>query len=107
MEIRSRATSRVTAADRAADRDLAARCASGDRAAQRDLFARVKGAVHHRVFDIVGSNRGMEELLQASFVAIFRAMHGFRGEASLDAWCASIAAVVAHAHLGAAFARRA
>jgi len=90
----------AAASDRAsADRDLAARCSSGDRAAQRELFARVKQAVHRTLFRILGSNRDIEDLLQESFIAIYRSIHGFRGESSLNTWCSSIATRVAWAYI--------
>jgi RNA polymerase sigma-70 factor, ECF subfamily len=84
---------------RAADRDLAARCAAGDRAAQRALFAQVKQAMHRTLYRILGGNRDIEDLLQDSFLAVFRSIDGFRGESSLATWCCTIATRTAWAYI--------
>ncbi len=70
---------------------LAQRAATGDRSAQRELFQRVKLSVHHTLFRILGANRDIEDLLQDSFLEIFRALPSFRGDSSLARWCQTIA----------------
>ena len=82
-----------------ADRALAARCASGDRAAQREVFSRTRAAVHGVLYRILGSNRDLEDLAQDAFVAVFRSIHGYRGESALSTWCCAIATRTAWAHL--------
>jgi RNA polymerase sigma-70 factor (ECF subfamily) len=77
------------------DRDLARRAASGDRGAQRELFVAQRGAVHHALFRILGSNRELEDLLQDAFLEIFRALPSFRGDSTLHRWCQTIAMRVA------------
>jgi RNA polymerase sigma-70 factor (ECF subfamily) len=81
------------------DRTLAARAANGDRNAQREVFARTRNAVHGVLFRILGSNREMEDVAQDAFVAIFRSIHGYRGDSALTTWCCAIATRVAWAHL--------
>jgi len=83
-------------ATREADVALAQRAADGDRAAQRELFHAQKHAVHHTLFRILGSNREIEDLLQDSFLEIFRALTSFRGDSSLATWCRTIATRVAY-----------
>lgn len=78
---------------------LANRCASGDRAAQREFFRDHKGNVHATLYRILGSNRDMEDLIQESFLQIFRSMASYRGEASLATWVSRISARVAFAYL--------
>ena len=85
--------------DLGADRALAARCASGERTAQREVFTRTRQAVHGVLYRILGSNRDMEDVAQEAFVAVFRSIHGYRGESSLSTWCCAIATRVAWAHL--------
>lgn len=84
------------AAVREHDRELAQRAASGDRGAQRELFMAQRGAVHHALFRILGSNRELEDLLQDAFFEIFRALPSFRGDSTLSRWCQTIATRVAY-----------
>ena len=78
---------------------LAHRCASGDRTAQRQFFHEHKSRVHATLYRILGSNRDMEDLVQESFLQVFRSLSGYRGEASLATWVSRITARVAYAHL--------
>jgi RNA polymerase sigma-70 factor (ECF subfamily) len=84
------------AAVRDHDRELAQRAASGDRAAQRELFTAQRGAVHHALFRILGSNRELEDLIQDAFLEIFRALPSFRGDSTLSRWCQTIATRIAY-----------
>ena len=81
------------------DFDLAQRCVSGDRAAQRELFQRERRRVHVILYRVLGSNADMEDLLQETFIEIFRSIPSFRGEAALGTWLDRIAVRVAYAHL--------
>jgi len=76
------------------------RAAGGDRAAQRELFASQRGVVHRTLYRILGSNRDMEDLLQDTFVEVFRGLARFRGDSSLARWCSIIATRVAWAYIG-------
>jgi len=78
------------------DLALARRAADGDRGAQRDLFHGQKGAVHHTLFRILGSNRDLEDLVQDAFLEIFRALPSFRGDSTLTRWCQTIATRTAY-----------
>lgn len=78
------------------DRELAQRAAAGDRAAQRELFTAQRGAVHHALFRILGSNRELEDLVQDAFLEIFRALPSFRGDSTLSRWCQTIATRIAY-----------
>ena len=82
-----------------ADRQLAARCAAGERAAQRELFAQVRRPMHAVMYRILGSNHEVEDLLQDALVAVFRSLHGYRGESALTTWCCTIATRTTWAHL--------
>ncbi|MBP8809018.1 MAG: RNA polymerase sigma factor [Kofleriaceae bacterium] len=81
------------------DAALAARCASGDRAAQRDLFLRSRTAVHRTLFRVLGGNQDVEDLLQETYLAVFRSMGSYGGRASLTTWCCAIATNLALSHL--------
>ncbi len=81
---------------RAHDLALAQRAASGERAAQRQVFLEQRAHVHRALYRILGSNRDLEDLLQDSFVEIFRALPSFRGNSTLGRWCQTIAVRVAY-----------
>jgi len=83
-------------ATREHDLELARRSASGDRGAQRELFLEQRATVHRALYRILGSNRELEDLLQDTFIEIFRAVHSFRGDSSLGRWCQTIAIRVAY-----------
>jgi RNA polymerase sigma-70 factor (ECF subfamily) len=81
------------------DVELARRCVSGDPAAHRELFQRERRRVHVILYRVLGSNAEMEDLLQETFIEIFRSIRGFRGEAALGTWLDRIAVRVAYGHL--------
>src|SRR5215218_2958810 len=83
-------------AARELDLALARRAASGDRAAQRELFHAQRSSVHHTLYRILGSNRDLEDLLQDSFLEIFRALGSFRGDSTLSRWCQTISTRIAY-----------
>ena len=83
-------------AARELDLALARRAASGDRNAQRELFHAQKSSVHHTLYRILGNNRDLEDLIQDSFLEIFRALGSFRGDSGLSRWCQTIATRVAY-----------
>jgi RNA polymerase sigma-70 factor (ECF subfamily) len=78
---------------------LAGRCVAGDRTAQRALFEREKRRVHAALYRILGSNTAMDDLVQESFLEIFRSLRNYRGEASLGTWVDRCTVRVAYAHL--------
>lgn len=82
------------------DRALAAMCSAGDRAAQRALFEREKRHVHATLYRILGSNTDMDDLVQDTFLQVFRSVGSFRGDALLSTWIDRIAVRVAHAYIG-------
>lgn len=81
------------------DFELARRCVSGDPAAHRELFQRERRRVHVILYRVLGSNGDMEDLLQETFIEIFRSIPSFRGEAALGTWLDRIAVRVAYGHL--------
>jgi RNA polymerase sigma-70 factor (ECF subfamily) len=83
-------------ATREHDLELARRAGSGDRGAQRELFLEQRATVHRALYRILGSNREIEDLLQDTFIEIYRAVHSFRGDSSLSRWCQTIAIRVAY-----------
>jgi RNA polymerase sigma-70 factor, ECF subfamily len=79
--------------------DLVARCLSGERAAERELFRRERSRVHATLYRVLGSNRDIEDLVQETFLEVFRSLRSFRGEAKLSTWIDRIGARVAYRYL--------
>ncbi len=78
--------------------DLVARCRRGDQAALRRLFERELPHVHRLLYRVVGSNTHMDDLLQDTFLEVFRSLPSFRGESSIRTWINRCAVRVAYAH---------
>jgi RNA polymerase sigma-70 factor (ECF subfamily) len=89
----------VAATTYSSDAALARRASSGDRGAQQLLFLQLKAAVHATLYRVLGSNTHMDDLLQESFLAVFRALPSYRGEAKLTTWADRIAVRVAFHYL--------
>ena len=81
------------------DLTLAQRCVAGERAAQRELFERERRRVHAVLYRILGSNSHIDDLVQESFLEIFRSLKNFRGEATLGTWVDRCTVRVAYAHI--------
>jgi RNA polymerase sigma-70 factor (ECF subfamily) len=73
------------------DGELIAACIAGDKTAQRTLFRREYPRVHATVYRILGSTRDVDDLVQETFIAMFRALPAFRGESRLSTWIDRIA----------------
>ena len=82
-----------------ADLVLVDRCLEGEQAATRELFRAHQRRVHATLFRVLGGNREMDDLLQETFIQVFRSLGGFRGEARLSTWIDRIAARVAYRYL--------
>jgi RNA polymerase sigma-70 factor, ECF subfamily len=86
-------------ASRQQDTELAARCVAGDRDAQREVFHSTRNAVHHTLYRILGSNQDMEDVVQETYLEVFRSIGRYAARSSLLTWCCAIGAHVALAHL--------
>ena len=82
-----------------AARDLARRCVDGDRAAQTRLFREEVRRVHGLLYRVLGPNGPHEDLIQETFLRVFRSLPQFRGESQLTTWIGGIALNVAYGHL--------
>ncbi len=83
----------------ATDKELVAACARGDAAAQRAVFRREYDRVYATVYRLVGSTRDCDDLVQETFIAVFRGIERFRGEAKLSTWIDRIAVRVVFHHI--------
>jgi len=78
---------------------LIAACIRGDGNAQRTLFRREYDRVFRTISRIIGAHRDVDDLLQETFVTVFRALPKFRQEAKLATWIDRIAVRVVFHHL--------
>lgn len=81
------------------DAELIAAAIRGDRTAERALFRREYPRVNATVYRILGSTRDTDDLVQETFIAVFRALPKFRGESKLSTWIDRIAVRVVFAHI--------
>lgn len=82
-----------------AARDLVRRCVEGDRAAQTRLFREEVRRVHGLLYRVLGPNGPHEDLIQETFLRVFKSLPQFRGDALLSTWIGGIALNVAYGHL--------
>jgi RNA polymerase sigma-70 factor (ECF subfamily) len=82
-----------------AARDLVRRCVDGDRAAQTRLFREEVRRVHGLLYRVLGPSGPHEDLIQETFLRVFRSLPQFRGESQLSTWIGGIALNVAYGHL--------
>ena len=78
--------------------DLVKRCKTREPAALRTLFERERWHVHRLLYRVVGSNTHMDDLMQDTFLEVFRSLPSFRGDSSLRTWILRCAVRVAYAH---------
>lgn len=81
----------ATLAPRLEEADLIAACVRGDEQAQRLLFRREYPRVKATVYRLIGDVRDVDDLIQETFIAVFRSLSAFRGDAKLSTWIDKIA----------------
>ena len=65
---------------------LVAQCLKGSRKAQHHLYQQYSDAMYNVCYRMLGSRAEAEDILQESFMDIFRRLDTFRHESSLGAW---------------------
>ena len=83
----------------ASDAELLAACIAGDATAQRVVFRREYPRVHATVYRLLGNLRDVDDLVQDTFIAAFRALATYRGDAKLSTWIDRIAVRVVFHHI--------
>lgn len=78
---------------------LVDRCKDGDTAATRALFRQYKKRMHATLYRILGNTADVEDLMQESFIQVFKSLPSFRGEAKLSTWIDRITVRVAFHHI--------
>lgn len=78
--------------DDLSDEALVAACTTGDRAARAALFSRHVDFVYRFVAKFAGADKhAVEDLVQATFLEAFAAVHTFRGASAVRTWLCGIA----------------
>jgi RNA polymerase sigma-70 factor (ECF subfamily) len=81
------------------DAELVRRCLSGDQRACRDLVRRYERPVYSVLMRVVRSAEDAEDLVQETFVRVFRALDRYDTERPFAAWVFTIASRLAIDHL--------
>jgi RNA polymerase sigma-70 factor (ECF subfamily) len=81
------------------DRPLIERVRLGDRRASSELFRRHADRVYRRLTRLLGPDPDREDLVQEVFIAAFRGLERFRGDAAFSTWLERVAIHTAYAHL--------
>jgi len=81
--------------------ELVAACLAGDVAAQRVLFRREYPRINATIYRILGpgGSTTVDDLVQETFIAVFRGLAKFRAESRLSTWIDRIAVRVALDHV--------
>lgn len=88
------------AVDEPSDEALIAACGRGDRAALSTLFHRHSEALYRFVSRLSGvQDRDLDDLVQATFVAVSRSVRRYSGSSSVRTWIFGIAANLARKHV--------
>ena len=69
-----------------AESSLIALCLKADRQAQYTLYKRYSDAMYNVCHRMLGNEAEAEDVLQESFIDVFRKLDSFRAESSLGAW---------------------
>ncbi len=72
------------------DPDLVAACLRKDRRAQEMLYKKYVTIMYNRVLRMTANRESSEDLVQEIFTKVFRNLHQYRGDSTLDGWIARI-----------------
>ncbi len=78
------------------DRDLLARTGAGDRQALTELYTRYRGAVFAYLLRLTPDQHLAEDLLQETFVAVWKSAASFAGRSTVKTWLIGVAHRQAH-----------
>jgi len=78
---------------------LIQRVQSGDERAFHELFLRHRGDVSRLVFRMLGPVAEIEDVVQDTFVHVYRSVHSFKGDAKFSTWLYRLATNVVRMHL--------
>jgi len=70
---------------------LVARCQQGDKSAFARLVAETQRSVYNLAYGILHNQEDAEDMVQETYLRVWRALQGFRGEARFSTWLHRIA----------------
>ncbi len=76
----------MSSADVGLHHDIVERCKTGDASAQNQLYGLYSKAMFNICLRITGEREGAEDVLQETFVSVFRNINSYRKEATVGAW---------------------
>jgi RNA polymerase sigma-70 factor (ECF subfamily) len=79
--------------------ELVQSCLKNDRLAQRNLYDKYKKAMYTLAYRVCGDFEMANDVLQDSFVKVFRGLNGFRGDSTLGAWIKTIVVRTAYSRM--------
>lgn len=79
----------------AEEKALIEACLNQDRLAQKALYDRYRKAMYTLAYRMTGNFEDASEVLQDTFVRVFKALHKFRQDSTLGAWIKAILVRVA------------
>jgi len=74
---------------------IVAECKQGNRLAQRQLYERTKDKLFVLCLRYTNNRADAEDILQEGFITIFKCLHQYRGEGSLEGWMRKVVLRVA------------
>jgi RNA polymerase sigma-70 factor (ECF subfamily) len=81
------------------DQELIARAAEGAPGAFEELYYAWVDRVHRHLYTIVGQDSDLDDLVQQTFVQVYRSLATYRAEASFGTWLHRVTLNVALVHL--------
>lgn len=78
---------------------LVQRAQAGDERALSELFRREREMVRRLVFRMLGPDADVEDVVQDTFIHVFRSIGSFKGEAKFSTWVYRLSANVVRMHL--------
>jgi RNA polymerase sigma-70 factor (ECF subfamily) len=78
---------------------LIRRAQPGDPRALRELFERHRGDVARIAFRVVGPSADLEDVVQESFVQLYRSLPSYRGDSKFSTWLYRVVTNVARMHV--------
>ncbi len=61
-------------------------CIAGDRKYQRILFKKYRSSIYSMIFNILGQDANIDDILQQVFIKLFGSLKNFKGLSSLKTW---------------------
>ena len=69
---------------------LVQKCLNGEKKAQKELYDQYAKAMYHSIIRIVGQKTEAQDLLQESFIKVFKELKNFKSRSSLGVWIKKI-----------------